>query len=107
MEVKKIYNLLDTGWIYVKFEDDYFNNAFVLNIPKKYVKKIDNYIFVKKSKSVYGLLEILGMDMTQYDSTIIINMNKVNGKIMIDYESLQIPENLLKISQMILDGQKK
>jgi hypothetical protein len=60
MEFKKIYNLLDTGWIYVKFNNEYFNKAFISHIPKKYVKKIDNYIFVKKSKCImYNVFSIL------------------------------------------------
>lgn len=107
MEFKKIYNLLDTGWIYVKFNNEYFNKAFISHIPKKYVKKIDNYIFVKKSKSVYESLNIMGMNMEEYDSIVLIDLKKENDKISIDYETIDIPENLLNITKRILDNRSK
>lgn len=98
---------MDKGWIYVKFNDEYFSSSFISNIPKKYVKKIDNYVFVKKSKSVFNLLYVIGMDMSQYDSTIIIELNKENGNIGVKYESLQMPENLINIARKILENGNK
>ena len=103
MESKDIYNLLDNGWIYVKFDDPYFDKVLIENLPKKYVKRIEDLIFVKKCKKLHKKLEIMGADLSQYDSTIIIQLIQEPGKIIFNYQSLDNSHNLIEISKKIAD----
>lgn len=103
MESKDIYNLLDNGWIYVEFSDPYFDRTFIANLPKKYVKRFDNFLFVRKSRKLYSILETMGMDLSKYDSTILIHLGRDSGEIKLDIYSLNNSDRLIDISRRIME----
>lgn len=102
----EIYKLLDNGWIYVIFNDIdnlYFNKTIIEQLPKKDVKRIDNNIFIKKSKRLYSILQVLSMNMDLYDSCVVIIIKKENDRIKINIYSTSNQQTLMNISEKIVN----
>jgi hypothetical protein len=115
INAETIYNLLDNGWIFVSDLGEnleYFERVFFSHLKKKYVKRIDRKIFVKKSEQLYSLLKNLGMDLIKniiYDSIIVLTFKKSEGEITFGFFSLNNDseakniETLKEISERILN----
>lgn len=101
MDEKEVYNLLDNGWIYCLFKDNYFEKV-ILGKIKKNTMIIDNKIFIKKSKKLYKLLKAVGMDMSTYDSVVVIVFRKFNTDLKIDFISISNTESLEMIAKRIV-----
>ena len=100
MEVNEVYDLLNNGWIYCIFKDDYFKKIILKKV--KEVKNIDNKIFIKKSKKVYKILKNIGMETATYDSIVVIVFNKFNMGLKFDLISISNADSLIQISKRIV-----
>lgn len=88
MDEEQIYNLLDSGWIYCKY-DPYFEKAFFRHVKKKKKFGKGGY-FVLKTQRLYDWLVSLGMpeNTEEYDRCIILIMNRYGDDGMVKMHSL-------------------
>ncbi len=105
MNKEEVYNLLDSGWIYVNTNDDHYFRAVILDrLKKKDILHKDNLTFIKKSHKLYKILSNIGMDTSLYDSMIIIKFWKYDNEIKLNLYSLKVADTLDNVSESILNN---
>ena len=107
MDKQEVYNLLNNGWIYIQINDDtnmnYFKDTILKSLNKKDFKYYDNRLFIKKSKKLFNILKNIGMDISNYDATIMLGFKIIDNKLKFDFYSLKNAETLDNISEKIIN----
>ena len=94
-----IASLLDSGWVFVTYNDPYFIDVFIKHIPEPDKKEYGKGWFIKKTEDFFNRLVSLGMDKgsAYYDSCVLIFFRRSK-------DGSQISINLFSLSK---DGMLK
>ena len=87
---ENIASILDSGWVFVTYNDPYFMDVFIKHIRESDKKEYGKGWFIKKTQDLFNRLVILGMDKGSpyYDSCVLIHFNKSDSDISINLYSL-------------------
>ena len=108
MNIQEIYDLLDHGWVYVRTQDKdnrkYLDKVLLKRLKTKDIKETIHGLFIRKSDKLYKILKNMGMDISIYDSMVIISFLKGNREIQFKLYSLKEGENLYEIANKIINN---